>query len=87
MPNEITLSNIGSDDLEIYSIGEVNAPFTVDELASEGLVQQSYESFKIDADFAPDLETTFTGGVEVDSNDPDGIQHVAIRCWNVYVYT
>ena len=87
MPNEITLSNIGTDDLELYSIGEVDAPFTVDGIAQEGLVLAPGESFKVDADFAPDLETTYTGGFEVESNDPDGVQHVAIQGIGMFMST
>ena len=79
MPNEITLSNVGTDDLEIYSIGDVQAPFTVDGIAREGLVLAPGEEFTIDADFAPELETTYSGSFEVESNDPDGIQYVEIE--------
>ena len=79
MPNEITLSNIGTDDLEIYTIGEVQAPFYIDGISREGLLLAPGETFTMDTDFAPELETLYTGGFDIESNDPDGIQHVSIQ--------
>ena len=87
MPNEITLSNIGTDDLEVYSIGEVDAHFTVDGIAQEGLVLAPGESFKIDARFCSRFGDNLHGGFEVDSNDPDGIQHVAIQGIGMFMST
>ena len=79
MPNEITLSNIGTDDLELYSIGEVEAPFTSTASAEKGWLLAPGETFTMDTDFAPELETLYTGGFDIESNDPDGIQHVSIQ--------
>ena len=44
------------------------------------------ESFKVDADFVR-FGTTYTGGFEVESNDPDGVQHVAIQGIGMFMST
>ena len=85
MPNEITLSNIGQEDLVIYNIGGLEDPFLSEALPAFPLTLLPEESYTLALDFVPGLEGQFTDALEVASNDPDGAQIVDFSGMGQYV--
>ena len=85
MPNEITLSNIGQEDLVIYNIGGLEDPFLSEALPAFPLTLLPEESYVLALDFVPGLEGQFTDVFEVASNDPDGAQSVDFSGVGQYV--
>ncbi len=85
MPNEITLQNIGQEDLMIYNIGGLEEPFLSEALPAFPLTLLPEESYTIALDFVPGLEGQFTDTFEVASNDPDGTQIVDFSGMGQYV--
>ena len=85
MPNEITLSNIGQEDLVIYNIGGLEEPFLSEALPTFPLTLLPEESYTLALDFVPGLEGQFTDVFEVASNDPDGAQSVDFSGVGQYV--
>ena len=71
MPNEITLSNIGQEELVIYNMGGVADPFLLSNMPTFPLTLQPEESYTVYVDFAPGMEGQFTDVFSVASNDPD----------------
>lgn len=71
MPNEITLSNIGQEELVIYNMGGVADPFLLSNMPTFPLRLQPEESYTVYVDFAPGMEGQFTDVFSVASNDPD----------------
>lgn len=85
MPNEITLSNIGQEDLVIYNIGGLEDPFLSEAFPAFPLTLLPEESYVLALDFVPGLEGQFTDALEVASNDPDGAQIVDFSGMGQYV--
>ena len=85
MPNEITLSNIGPEDLVIYNIGGLEDPFLSEALPAFPLTLLPEESYTLALDFVPGLEDGITDVFEVASNDPDGAQSVDFSGVGQYV--
>ena len=85
MPNEITLQNIGQEDLMIYNIGGLEEPFLSEAMPAFPLTLLPEESYTIGLDFVPGLEGQFTDTLEVASNDPDGTQIVDFSGMGQYV--
>ena len=85
MPNEITLQNIGQEDLMIYNIGGLEEPFLSEAMPAFPLTLLPEESYTIALDFVPSLEGQFTDVFEVASNDPDGAQSVDFSGMGQYV--
>jgi hypothetical protein len=85
MPNEITLSNIGQEDLVIYNIGGLAEPFLSDTMPAFPMTLAPEESYTIYVDFVPLLEGQYTDALEVASNDPDGAQSVDFSGMGRYV--
>lgn len=85
MPNEITLSNIGQEDLVIYSIGGLAEPFLSDEMPVFPLTLAPEETYTIYVDFVPLVEGQYLDELNVASNDPDGPQVVDFSGVGQYV--
>ncbi len=85
MDNEITLSNIGQEDLVIYSIGGLEEPFLSEAMPTFPLTLAPQETHTLYVDFVPTLEGQFTDVLEVTSNDPDGLQAVDFSGIGQYV--
>ena len=85
MPNEITLQNIGQEDLMIYNIGGLAEPFLSEAMPAFPMTLLPEESYIIALDFVPSLEGQFTDVFEVASNDPDGAQTVDFSGMGQYV--
>lgn len=78
MDNEITLTNVGSETLEIYSVSDIEDAFTINNMPSLPLVLLPNEEYILDVTFTPDIEGTYSSEVTVISNDPEG-NEVAIQ--------
>ncbi len=85
MDNEITLSNIGQEDLVIYSIGGLAEPFLSEAMPTFPLTLAPQETHTLYVDFVPTLEGQYTDMLEVTSNDPDGPQAVDFSGIGQYV--
>ena len=85
MPNEITLSNIGQEDLVIYNIGGLAEPFLADSMPAFPLTLLPEETYTLYVDFVPLLEGQYADLLEVASNDPDGAQAVDFSGIGQYV--
>ncbi len=73
-PNEVTLSNIGQEDLVIYSIGGVAEPFSIEGTPSFPMTLMPEESYTMNMDFIPAIDGQYTDILEVMSNDPSGTE-------------
>ena len=87
MPNEITLENIGEEDLMIYNIGGLEEPFLSEAMPAFPITLLPEESFSFAIDFIPGLEGQYTDVLEVTSNDPGGMQSVDFSGIGQYMAT
>ena len=87
MPNEITLENIGEEDLMIYNIGGLEEPFFSDTMPTFPITLLPEETFTFAVDFTPGLEGQYADVLEVTSNDPGGTQFVDFSGMGRYTST
>ena len=83
--NQVTLRNVGSEELVIYNVGMQADPFFFTNSLSFPLTLQPEEEIVLDMSFAPPLEGRYTNSLEVFSTDPDGPQTADIAGNGLYV--
>ena len=74
MDNEVTLTNIGSEVLDIYSISDIEDAFTINNMPSFPLSLAPEEEYILDVTFTPDIEGTYSSQIDVISSDPIGTE-------------
>lgn len=72
MENQITLTNVGSEILDVYNILNSEGAFTINNPPSFPLTLAPEEEYVLDVIFEPEIEGSYTGNLEVISNDPNG---------------
>lgn len=72
MENNITLTNAGSDTLNVYSISDIPDAFTINNMPSFPFSLEPNEEYVLDVTFTPDIEGTYSSSINVISDDPDG---------------
>ena len=72
--NEVTLTNVGTEDLDIINVTHSGTPFSVDNLPVFPATLIPGQEMVLDLTFAPEVEGQFSGELTVVSNDPEGTQ-------------
>ena len=74
MDNSITLTNVGSETLDVYSISDIPDAFSIQNMPSFPFSLEPNEEYVLDVIFTPDIEGTYSSSIEVISSDPQGAE-------------
>ena len=72
MDNQVTLTNVGSETLDVYNILNTEGAFTINNPPAFPFELASEEEYVLDITFVPEFEGVYSGGLEVISTDPNG---------------